>query len=165
DAARRRSEQGVQRLRPRDAVRYATNGANFEKWLERALPAGGCGARHDAMNGPDDEARVAGGHDGRHREAGRVVAFERAFFGATDLVVDGRFITVMAVGDVETLRKQRRQLAHLVAAGFDNPQAVSVAVYARRVHVWFAARHGRFEELSELSGAVAGDHEDGAELD
>ncbi|WBL35944.1 hypothetical protein O0235_14410 [Tepidiforma flava] len=70
----------------------------------------------------------------------------------------------MAVRDVERLRQQRRQLAHLVRARFDRPEAVVVAFETRGGRRRRRCRGRPFDEIAQLAGPVPRNAEDRAEL-
>jgi len=114
---------------------------------------------------PDDEPGIVGGRDGAHGKAGGMVSGQLSFAQGEELaVVHGGFVAMVSVGDIEALGEQRCEPAHLVGPAFDDPEAMTVTVDADAGGVGSAAGDGFVEALTELTGAVAGDHEDRAEL-
>jgi hypothetical protein len=86
----------------RGAVREPADGLHrFDDEVpgERLLPGGRRAPGHDAMDGTDDQARVGGGHDGRHRVPRGMVVRERPLaFQQCVPVVHRRFVAVVPVG-------------------------------------------------------------------
>src|SRR6185437_6129536 len=71
-----------------------------EATCQAYAPIGWRQARHDAMNGTNDEPRIPGWNDRGHREARRVVLGDGPLtLNKAVLVVDLRLVTVVPVGD------------------------------------------------------------------
>ena len=102
--------------------------------------------------------------DRRHGEAGRVVAFELAFGGAVGRGSSPRFRS----GDGRRrCRSSPRGAARAGASRSGRPRWPTAGDSRHRwtrLLVWGPARDLQFEELAQLPGTVAGNHEDWAEL-
>ena len=71
---------------------------------------------------------------------------------------------MVPVGDIERLRQQGRELAQLPAHRWERPEPVRHAVDGLARHVRLGALRRVSEQARQLSRAVAGKHEDRAEL-